>query len=176
MAAGPMKLVWILGLLGIAAEKRVPSLLRASPDYAPTYDEKRVPPTPLEVLSEKTALDALKARSAAAAADGISQQIQTLTAAGHAREAALGARSVARVARKDFEATKEETTDLLRFAEEAEELAKSATHSVEIGMDAMADIPARADGLIGRRLDLKLAKPLKELTELKAKRALAGHH
>ncbi|CAK9011275.1 unnamed protein product [Durusdinium trenchii] len=85
MAAGPMKLVWILGLLGIAAEKRVPSLLRASPDYAPTYDEKRVPPTPLEVLSEKTALDALKARSAAAAADGISQQIQTLTAAGHAR-------------------------------------------------------------------------------------------
>eukprot|EP00913_Durusdinium_trenchii_P002589 g2396.t1 len=46
-----MKLVWILGLLGIAAEKRVPSLLRASPDYAPTYDEKRV--ASLEVMPQE---------------------------------------------------------------------------------------------------------------------------
>eukprot|EP00435_Cladocopium_sp_Y103_P028338 s2108_g7.t1 len=175
-AAIPMKLVWILGLVAhVAAEKTVASLrIKQSPGEVLTYEEKRTPPTPLEVLSEKTALDALKARSAAAAAEGVSQQIETLTAAGHARAAARGAQKAARAARKDFEATKEDTTDLLRAAEEAEELARSATHSIKIGTDAVADIPVRADGLVGRRVDLKLAKPLRDFMEWKAKHDLAA--
>ena len=161
--------VWILSLLVHGAAATVASLRKQSPEL--TYEKGEL--TPLEVLSEKTALDALKARIAAATADGVSQQIETLTAAGHARAAARGAQKAAEAARQDLEATKEDTTDLLRAAEEAEELARSAAHFIKLGLDAANDIPARADGLVGRQMDLKLAKPLREFMEAKAQRELA---
>ncbi|CAJ1405853.1 unnamed protein product [Effrenium voratum] len=147
---------------------------RVLPDEAPIYREKRGPATPLEVLSEKAAADAAKARSATAAAESVSQDIEALSAAGRARAAARGAEKAAQAAKKDLAVTKEATTDLLRAAEEAEALAKEAAHSIGIGEEAAADIPAQADALIGRRLDLKLAKPLREFMEHKAKQELAN--
>lgn len=65
---------------------------------------------PREVLGERTAMDALKARAVAAKGDGLAAQIQTLQAAGEAQEAAEGARTAARAARQDLEATKKEAT------------------------------------------------------------------